>query len=256
MEQVPNIGDPAIQHVAVKMPQFSQTNVNLFFKRSEAQFHISKITSETTRYYYVISALPDDIGEIVLTEASQHNPYQQLKNELKSLCEKTKQSKLNDAFSTLSLCDDKPSVIARRVNKILSDAGITPNDDIVIHKILQALRPQLRDLLLAHSSDSLERFQHLADTVWAAHHTKEIASISTPRARSPSPRWPTTASIPRGLQPFHEGQTPRICRAHLYYGADAKTCLPFCEFPSQKQNPSHRDSSRRQPRSTSPTPEN
>lgn len=40
----------------------------------------------------------------------------------------------------------------------------------------------------------------------------------------------------QGLTPFHEGQRPKVCRAHLFFGAQARTCKPWCQWPSRSAN--------------------
>lgn len=261
------IGEP-VGHVSVKMPQFATSNVSLFFKRVEAQFHIANVKNVRTKYFHVISVLPDAIGDIIQTQPMHSDPYELLKTELLNMCEKSKQAKMDDAFSTLDVSDEKPSILIRRVTKIFTDAGIAPTDEIVIHKSLQALPNSLRNLLLVHTSEPVDRFQRLADTVWAAHQTYKVTAVTTKNtnyagsspnamARSSSPICPsTTSSTLPDLRPFRAGQRPRICRAHIYYGKDAKTCRPYCEFPSEKPKLPYKIHTPTQSRPNSPMSEN
>ncbi|KAF0311973.1 Lamin Dm0 [Amphibalanus amphitrite] len=46
------------EHVSVKPPAFMETAVQGWFAIMEAQFHLAKITSDTTRFYHVLAALP------------------------------------------------------------------------------------------------------------------------------------------------------------------------------------------------------
>ncbi|KAF0289183.1 hypothetical protein FJT64_012542 [Amphibalanus amphitrite] len=54
---------------------------------------------------------------------------------------------------------------------------------------------------------------------------------------------PAASSTPRGLQPFYRDQRPQVCRAHLYFGQEARTCKPWCRWPKKgdaKMEPSSR----------------
>lgn len=35
-------------------------------------------------------------------------------------------------------------------------------------------------------------------------------------------------------RPYSEGQRPKVCRSHLYYAANARTCKPWCKWPGAK----------------------
>ena len=41
--------------------------------------------------------------------------------------------------------------------------------------------------------------------------------------------------IPTGIKPFFPEQKAKICRAHLYFAEQARTCKPWCRWP-KKQN--------------------
>ena len=53
------------------------------------------------------------------------------------------------------------------------------------------------------------------------------------------------SSLPPGLRPFHRDQRPQVCRAHLYFGVEAKTCKPWCRWPEKKNRLAIQPSSRR-----------
>ena len=49
-----------VNAVSLKLPSFWTLQPHLWFQQAEAQFHVRQITSEDTRYYYVVSSLDQD----------------------------------------------------------------------------------------------------------------------------------------------------------------------------------------------------
>lgn len=245
-----------VSGVAVKMPVFSSNNPALFFRRADAQFALRNITSEETKYLHVFTVIPDDIAELLVTEPTSPKAYTTLRDEVLSICDRTRHTKLAAAFADLQVSDERPSIILRRVRRIFTDAGVPASDEMVIHKLIQALPPVLSDLLHAHTTQPVDAFIAIADTVWAARSvskpvyatsTAEVATVRTGNeARS---RQPTT---PFQVRPFHPDQRPVVCRAHLYYGTNARTCRIWCQFPSETPRISRNTRTPRQSRDNSP----
>ena len=46
--------------VAIKLPTFWAQQPEVWFLQAEAQFHIRKITDDTTKYYHVVAALDQE----------------------------------------------------------------------------------------------------------------------------------------------------------------------------------------------------
>ena len=60
--------------------------------------------------------------------------------------------------------------------------------------------------------------------------------------------------IPIGVRSFSSTQLPKVCRYHLYYGKNARSCKPWCIMASSRMN--MLPNSRPQSRSSSPAPGN
>lgn len=256
----------SVSHVAVKMPIFTTGNPSLFFRRAEAQFCIANITTQLTKYYYIFSALPDAVAELCGTDSTGDAPYDTLRNEVLAICDRTRHSKLADAFADLTISNERPSILLRRVRRIFAEAGVQAADDVIIHKLMQALPPSLAELLHAHTSQPVDDFIKVADTVWSAHssvsHPQQtvVARASLEPRASFSPRVDTVrATIPTHLRPYRPDQSAVVCRAHLYYGRNARSCRDWCQFPSEllrrnSTGPFRRQQSRS--RGSSPAPGN
>ena len=60
---------------AIKLPTFWAQQPEVWFLQAEAQFHIRKITDDTTKYYHVVAALDQETSGRVLrfkTETAHH----------------------------------------------------------------------------------------------------------------------------------------------------------------------------------------
>ena len=55
-----------VDAVSLKLPTFWNTSTAAWFAQADAQFHIRGITTEETKYYYVVSALDSDTATGVL----------------------------------------------------------------------------------------------------------------------------------------------------------------------------------------------
>ena len=67
--------------VVIKLPTFWAQQPEVWFLRAEAQFHIHKITDDTTKYYHVVAALDQETSSRVLDTLSAppaDNMYQYL----------------------------------------------------------------------------------------------------------------------------------------------------------------------------------
>ena len=71
--------------VAFKLPTFWAQQPEVWFLQAEAQFHIRKITDDTTKYYHVVAALDQETSGRVLDTLSAppaDNKYTDLKQRL------------------------------------------------------------------------------------------------------------------------------------------------------------------------------
>lgn len=72
-----------INKISIKLPVFWSNSPSTWFVQAEAQFALAQITSDLTRYNYIISSLPQDIAESV-TDILENPPTKNLYNNLKN----------------------------------------------------------------------------------------------------------------------------------------------------------------------------
>ena len=67
---------------AIKLPTFWTNQPEVWFFQAEAQFHLKKITDNTTKFYHVVAALDMEISKKIydiLSSPPSQNKYQALK---------------------------------------------------------------------------------------------------------------------------------------------------------------------------------
>ena len=254
-------------HVAIKTPQFSQTHCQGWFNILEAQFEIARVTTESTKYFNTLSALPPEcVGRIPPECLAQRN-YASLKSTVLSMYEQTKGEIFQRLMKQTTLGQSRPSEFLREMQQHALKVGV--GDDLVRHQFVQAMPPAVMPVLATQKELSLTQLASLADDVVAMSRSGSLnAVVQQPAAaeanRSHSPergrsRKPARSrdrahspGLPFGLRPFHSSQKPMVCRAHLYFADKAKTCKPWCKFPKGGKELNMQPSSR----ASSPQPGN
>ena len=136
----------AVQHISVKPPAFMETAVQGWFAIMEAQFHLAKITSDTTRFYHVLAALPPTTVSKLDTSLLDSSSYATLRDAVCSLYERTRSELFDQLISKVQLTG-RPSLFVRELQEIGCKVGV--GDDLMRHKLLQSLPPTVGTVLAA-----------------------------------------------------------------------------------------------------------
>lgn len=76
--------------VAVKPPQFSPEFVQGWIANMEAQFHLAKITTDHTKFYHAVAALPPHVTSRLSPTVMNEHKYSTLKVALEKLFTRSK----------------------------------------------------------------------------------------------------------------------------------------------------------------------
>ena len=128
--------EPEINTVAIKPPKFLETSVVGWFAILEAQFHLRKITNDTTKFYTVISALP---AEVVSRLPSNFidptkTSYDELKCKVIGIYEKTK-PEMFDKLMQSTVMTGRPSIYLQELMSTAEKIGV--GEDIAKHKFFK-----------------------------------------------------------------------------------------------------------------------
>jgi hypothetical protein len=85
MQTTDNSAPAEVSRVAVRLPPFWAERPAVWFAQAEAQYALAGISSEQTKFYYVISQMEHQYAsevEDINISPPERNPYTTLKNEL------------------------------------------------------------------------------------------------------------------------------------------------------------------------------
>ena len=141
---------------------------------------------------------------------------------------------IDEALSTIQLGDKRPSQFFVEIKRSFSEIGMTPDDSIIKSRLLYALPTHLRSALVGHDSVSVEQYGQIADSMLAVTGMPLLSPFTVAQVQQEKrfDNW-----HPRQKQfvvcPFHEGQKPRVCNAHIFYGKYARSCRRWCVWPDK-----------------------
>ena len=169
----PTSSQPDLQHapvnrVTVKPPTFYRTNPTVWFRQMESQFVLDGITNDTTKYHHILAAIPEDVAIKLSTEIED---YSSLKDSITKVYQKSKTEVIEEALETISLDGHKPSVCLLRIQRKLAECHLTMDNDVIKHRLMQAMPISTRSSLSAHLDLPPDKFAKLADTIY--NHSKD-----------------------------------------------------------------------------------
>jgi hypothetical protein len=231
---------PAVNHIAVKLPDFWTKEPELWFMEAETTFRCANITCSLTKYDYVLQRLPMDVLVSVKELARRvrageiDDPYGQ-------------RSPWQHAFDLL----DMPHLGDRRLSVLLDTMLASLPDDcqpncLFMAKFLGRLPTDIRDQLVAQDLKELAAMA-VADRIYDARpqgglvHT--VQQVLTAGAHAVNNRSPSPAA--RRRQATHRdwrrrGQSRRrddggdsngLCFYHTKFGAHASRYRQPCGWP-------------------------
>ena len=223
--------------VNIKAPPFFRNNPDAWFCMLESQFTLRRISSEETRFHHLLCLLPEDIISVLLSADTLPN-YSALKAAVINMVQRSKQERLQELLNVADLEGDRPSVFVRRLASKMCQCGIHPDANMIKATLLRCLPTDVQVALSGFHDQTPEHLASIADSMMAIRISN--ASVNAAGSNVTEPRQQSQfshaqcAEHPRQMSspaPFKPGQRPVICRAHIYYGARARTCRRWCQFP-------------------------
>ena len=245
----------ALASISLKLPPYWPADPLIWFAQVEAQFQTRKITSQKTRYDYVVASLSPEVAvevrDLVL-KAPDSDQYDKLKEALIERTAASEQRRLQQLFTGEELGDRKPSQLIRRMEQLLGQAA---EDAPAFMKelFLQRLPSGVRMVLASAKADTpLAELALLADKVMevssptpptpinnitqsntlATELREEVARLTQlvksasrapSRGRSPHPhRHPSPRRTPS------QEPSSKLCWYHERYGDQARKCREPC----------------------------
>ena len=224
MHEDDNGDAPQIAPVNVKPPPFFTRNPAMWFKSMESQFHLAKIRDPLTKYHYIWAQLPEEI--VIKLPCDIPEVYDDLKHAVLAASEKSQMEKLNEAIGSFHLeVGEKPSQLLSRIQSKITQSGLTNTADLIALRFTEALPEQMKMVVAAVPGTASDKAK-VADTLTF------MCPMSTCNIKYQT--QPTTRNVSnKQVEPFKPNQRPKVCRAHLYYGREARTCRQWCQWPDK-----------------------
>ena len=151
--------------VGIKMPPLWAHKPVLWFAQLDAQFVLSNITSDTTKFYHLISAL--DYKSCVEVEDVIENPpaidkYETLKKQLIARLSASKENRVRQLLSHEELGERKPSQFLRHLRSL---AGPEIPDDFLRALWSSRLPSYIQAIIATQTHSDLDVVAELADKI-------------------------------------------------------------------------------------------
>ncbi|KAM7300185.1 uncharacterized protein ISCGN_020749 [Ixodes scapularis] len=173
----------ALATLQVRLPPFWEKNPRSWFAQVEAQFHLRRVSTQLSKYDYVVSALPPDIADElddVLATTPPADAYDQLKAAILLRKSESTTSRLQRLLTTEELGDQRPSQILHRMRQLLGEQSSDVNKLHLTGAVLATATA--RRMVLAPANDmSLDRLAEMADRV-AEYAAPTLAALTEPQS--------------------------------------------------------------------------
>ena len=139
--------DMSAVSVALKLLPFWPADPELWFAQVEAQFACRRITSQRSKFDYIVSSLaPEFAGEVrdLLVTPPADEPYTTLKTQLTKRTTASEQKKLQLLFTSEELRDRKPAQLLRCMQQLLGNRSGMIDGSFLRELFLQRLPPNVR----------------------------------------------------------------------------------------------------------------
>jgi hypothetical protein len=171
-----------------------------------------------------VDNLPDNIYE----KAN----YDELKSSVIDYHQSPK-AEMFDKFVNDNKLVGKPSHFLAEMKRAAAKVGV--GEDLVRIRFQQSLPSQVGPIIAAQRSANLDELGKLADELLILSNRSESVAVIKNETHDSS--YVNNTSFVRNrnltLTPFSSNQKPKICRAHIFFGANAKNCRSWCQWPNK-----------------------
>lgn len=257
----------------LRCPPFCSEDPALWFAQLEGQFIMSRITSDTTKFYFVASQLDAKYAQQVkdiITNPPDVNKFEKLKTELINRLSASQEARIRQVLVHEELGDRKPSQFLRHLQ---SQAGPSGASDFVKSIWTSRLPQNIQTVIASQISDlQVEKLAEIADRVHEiAPMTPQVASTSSSACAASTDLAAQVCELtkqvallttqmnsrgrhrsrsrPGGKQRRYDRSSSRLkqpppnsahCFYHFNYGAKAQKCRKPCEFPAENSKGSRK----------------
>lgn len=259
-ERVSTAPSSDIFKVGVRVPPFWPEEPEIWFSQIEGQFAIAGITSDVTKFHYVISQLDRQFSKEVkdiITQPPASNKYGKIKDELIKRLGDSSEKKSQQLLMHEELGDRKPSQFLRHLQDL---AGKQVTEEFLRTMWISRLPWNIQSVLAAQPNAELSLLADLADRIHAVvKSTPQVASTSQAPGSSLDAVMNEIAELRKQVQALTtQGSRPSrahsrgrsksrkpsrsntrsqssyrkypTCWYHARHGVNANKCVKPCDF--------------------------
>ncbi|XP_055387972.1 uncharacterized protein LOC129616363 [Condylostylus longicornis] len=171
-----------IEPMHVRLPAYWPKSIGTWFKHVEASFAINRISSDLSKYNYVVAALPQDVAESimdVLEDPPDNNLYNNLKEVLTSRHSMSLERRIKKLISDEEIGNRRPSEFFRHLKQLAGSAA-TPGEEFVKELWLSRLPHVINIALISQNVQDIQTLLKTADKIWDA--MQDARSVVAPIA--------------------------------------------------------------------------
>ena len=211
--------------VSLKLPTFWPCQPEVWFAQAEAQFNLRKISSDDTKYYYVLSALDQPTATRLLHLISKpptEGKYAALKDRLVATFGLSRTERASRLLHFRELGDTKPSNL---MDEMLALLGDHPPCLLFEQLFLERLPEDIRIQLVDANVDDYRHLARRADALWSSRDTGLGVNAVQ--------RNPPSGQKPKGK--FSVTTSDELCYYHRTFGKAARKCNQPCAWSGKDQ---------------------
>ena len=169
-----------VYKVSVKIPPFWSDRPEVWFFQIEAQFKIGGITSEETKFNYIVAQLEpryvENIWDIVTGKSEQK--YADAKNRLLGLFQESETNRMKKLLTGMDMGDLKPSQFLQKL-KTLATSNIS--ETLLKTLWLEKLPDYMKNIILV-SNEELPKLAAMADKIADMNPSRNVCAVSASNA--------------------------------------------------------------------------
>ncbi|XP_055951489.1 uncharacterized protein LOC129987546 [Argiope bruennichi] len=168
--------DAEANKVSIKIPPFWCEKPDIWFYQVEAQFEINKISTEETKFNYLVSQLEPKYVEHIwdIIKDTKPNKYALAKERLLNMFKESENKRIQRIVTGIDLGDNKPSQLLQKMKNLGADDF---SEKVLKSLWLDKMPDFIRNILLV-SEEGLDKLATMADKIHEMKSEKEVCAVS------------------------------------------------------------------------------
>ena len=221
--------------VQVKLANFWPNNAAVWFVRAEQEFVIKSVSTQATKYAYLVQALTEEVSMRVadrLIADPSATPYNDLKAHLLKIYTKTDYQKAKLLLELPPLGDQRPSELMHKMLGFLPAGADTSDPGFLFRAIfLERMPVDIRTHLVALKAESMAALADKADELYNSRPPVTSFLVDQADDTSYEDDLPVCAAgRGRGDPASASADSSTQCWYHATYGSSATKCRSPCSF--------------------------